>query len=61
MPRGILRKTRSEKQLADAIQYFINIDIKQKVKLHDIGRNIRNSYFEPISQDALDKLLFTSS
>ena len=61
VPLEIVRRTRSDKQLTDVINYFINMDVSQKKQLISIGQKIRANFFEPISKEGINRFFHIES
>jgi len=55
IPESIVRRSRNEEQLADALLHFVSASVEKKKMFSQMGKKIRADYFEPITPEGINK------
>jgi glycosyltransferase involved in cell wall biosynthesis len=57
IPKSLYQKTKTTRQLGDALKNFIHLPLEIREKHRLMSKQIREDYFEPVSQKGFDRLM----
>lgn len=57
IPKSLYQKTKTTRQLGDALKNFIHLPLEIRNEYRLMSKQIREDYFEPVSQKGFDRLM----